>query len=255
MIYIEQLYPVAGLAIRDTDAHVSGPVSFAESGYSNGLIVLKNSLDQNVTVTVHGRGQWANSWQTIGSVAVATASSGSISVTSPWGEVRISSVAAGIPSSGVLIAEIDMAVGGSGAVTLTTGDLEIGAVEIKDATTATRATVDADGLEVHIDKALPDIDPVIATPTAYNVTLTVADTQYSQAMPANCRGFEFQCRTEHDMRFAFVTGKVAGPAAPYLTLKAGDYYCSFPINQAASPSTLYLASSTAGVVVEVISWV
>jgi len=38
---------------------------------------------------------------------------------------------------------------------LEAGDLEIGAVEIKDATTATRAVVDADGLEVHIDKAIP----------------------------------------------------------------------------------------------------
>lgn len=146
-------------------------------------------------------------------------------------------------------------------VALVTGDIEIGAVEIKDATTDTRAAVDTDGLEVHIDKALPaganaigDVDPVIATPTAYNVTLAVADTEYSQAMPANCRGFEFQCRTEHDVRFAFVTLKVAGPAAPYLTLKAGDYYHTFPINQAALPSTLYLASATAGVIVEILAW-
>jgi len=98
------------------------------------------------------------------------------------------------------------------------------------------------------------MDVPTATPTVYNVTLTNADTEYSQAMPANCRGFEFQCRTENDVRFAVVTGKVAAPTAPYMTLKAGDYYASFPINQAASPSTLYLASSVAGVIVEIIAW-
>jgi len=99
------------------------------------------------------------------------------------------------------------------------------------------------------------VDPVTATPTPYNVTCTVADTEYSQALPANCRGFEFQARTEAVLRFAFVTGKVAGSVAPYLTLKAGDYYSSPAINQAASPSTLYVASPTAGTVVELIAWV
>ena len=94
-----------------------------------------------------------------------------------------------------------------------------------------------------------------ATPTPFNVTLTLADTEYSQALPANCRGFEFQARTEAILRFAFVTGKVAGPTAPYITLKAGDYYVSPPINQAAAPSTLYFASPTAGTVVELIAWV
>ena len=103
--------------------------------------------------------------------------------------------------------------------------------------------------------SIPDVDPVTAAPTVYNVTLTTANTEYSQAMPANCRGFEFQCRTEATVRFAVVTGKVATPTAPYMTLKAGDYYVSFPINQAAAPSTLYLASATAGVIAEIIAWV
>ena len=102
--------------------------------------------------------------------------------------------------------------------------------------------------------AVGKVDPVTSAPTVYNVTLTNADTEYSQVLPANCRGFEFQCRTEATVRFAFVTGKVATPTAPYMTLKAGDYYCSFPINQAASPSTLYLASATAGVIAEIIAW-
>ena len=98
-------------------------------------------------------------------------------------------------------------------------------------------------------------DVPTATPTVYNVTLTTLNTEYSQAMPANCRRIEFQCRTENTMRFAFVTGKVATPTAPYMTLKAGDYYDSGIINQGASPSTLYLASPTSGVAAEVLCWV
>ena len=92
-------------------------------------------------------------------------------------------------------------------------------------------------------------------PTPYNVTLTLANTEYSQALPANCRGFEFQARTEAEIRFAFTTGRVAGPVAPYLTLKAGDYYFSGPIAQEDVPSTIYLASAVAGTVVELIAWV
>jgi len=98
------------------------------------------------------------------------------------------------------------------------------------------------------------VDVPTAAPTVYNVTLTNANTEYSQALPANTRGFEFQAQSEALVRFAFVTGKVATPTAPWLTLKAGDAYSSPQINQAASPSTLYLASPTAGTIVEILAW-
>ena len=116
----------------------------------------------------------------------------------------------------------------------------IGAVEIDQTTPGTTNKVWA--------------DTPTATPTVYNLTLTSADTEYSQAMVANCRRIEFQARTEASVRFAFVTGKVATPTAPYMTLKAGDYYDSGPINQGDSPVTLYLASATAGTIAEIISW-
>jgi len=99
------------------------------------------------------------------------------------------------------------------------------------------------------------VDVPTATPTVYNVTLTSADTEYSQAMPANCRGFEFQAMTDVAIRYAFVTGKVATPTAPYITLKMGDYYYSPPLNQGEAPSTLYFASATAGTVMQILAWV
>ncbi len=63
-----------------------------------------------------------------------------------------------------------------GNVTLEAADIEIGAVEIKDAATATRATVDGDGLEVHIDKAY-----TAPTHTAVNVTTNTGEVLASNA--------------------------------------------------------------------------
>lgn len=98
-------------------------------------------------------------------------------------------------------------------------------------------------------------DPVTATPTIYNVTLTNANTEYSQALPANCRGFEIECQTGVQCRWSNVTGKVATPTAPFKTLQPNVAYNSPPINQGASPSTLYFASATAGAIIELIAWV
>lgn len=110
-------------------------------------------------------------------------------------------------------------------------------------------------LQIDADKNLKVVaDPATTTQTDYNVTLTNADTEYSQALPANCRLFEFQCRTDVAVRWSKTTGKVAGPTAPYKTLKAGDYYYSPPLNQAASPDTLYFAAAVGSLVVELTVW-
>jgi hypothetical protein len=118
-------------------------------------------------------------------------------------------------------------------------------------------TVTASGplTDTQLRAAAVPVDAAAKTPSAYNVTLTLALTEYSQALPASCRRFRFCCRTAVDVIYAFVTGKVVGPTAPYLTLKATRDYDSGPISQGASPSTLYLASATAGVVVEIEAWV
>lgn len=89
------------------------------------------------------------------------------------------------------------------------------------------------------------------TVTEYNVTLTVADTQYSQALPANCRRVTFRCRTGAECRYAWATGKVAGSVAPYQTLKVNADY---GIDGILSSNTLYFASTTAGVVIEMEAW-
>ena len=92
----------------------------------------------------------------------------------------------------------------------------------------------------------------VETPTVYNVTLTGADTEYSQLLPSSTRDLRFRCRSLVDVRFAFVTGKVATPTAPYLTLPAGcDYYSD---DNDLSGKTIYFASDNAGAVVELEVW-
>lgn len=88
-------------------------------------------------------------------------------------------------------------------------------------------------------------------PVLYNVTLTLADTEYSQAL-TNCSRVCFQARSTNVIRFAFVSGKVAGPTAPYMTLKSGDTFDSGEVF--IGGATIYFASTDAGTVVELEVW-
>ncbi len=92
----------------------------------------------------------------------------------------------------------------------------------------------------------------ITTPAVYNVTMTDADTEYSQALPANTQRFSLQCLTNFDIRFAFVTGKVAGPAAPYALVRAGMNYFEEQLDL--TSTTLYIASPDVAKVAEIIAW-
>jgi len=125
--------------------------------------------------------------------------------------------------------------------------LDITISALRDALKGT-GSKDFTTLETELDKK-PD---EATTPNEYNVTLTNADTEYSQALPAGTKALEFWARESVDIRFAFTSGKVATPTAPYFTLKAGTTYYKESLNL--SGKTLYLASSTAGTNVEIIAW-
>ena len=92
------------------------------------------------------------------------------------------------------------------------------------------------------------------TPTIVNLTLTDADSQYSTELPAKAKHFSFQCRTAVDVRFAFETGKVATPTAPYATLKSGASFSAPEKYMNALARTLYFASASAGSIVEIVYW-
>jgi len=89
------------------------------------------------------------------------------------------------------------------------------------------------------------------TPTIYNVTLAVINTEYSQALPANTRKFLVQCQDGTEFRLAFETGRVAAPVAPYLTIRAN---CIYWEDMVLTGVTIYVAGGTAGKVVEIVAW-
>jgi hypothetical protein len=91
-----------------------------------------------------------------------------------------------------------------------------------------------------------------ATPVIYNVTMTNADTEYSQALPASCKKFLIHTRAGEAFRLAFVTGKVATPTAPYFSITPSDAYGEDLVLGAAV--TLFFASASAGAVAEIIAW-
>ena len=92
---------------------------------------------------------------------------------------------------------------------------------------------------------------IALTPAIYNVTMTSADTEYSQALPTNTKKFLIHTRDGTTFRLAFVTGKVAMPTAPYFTVLANDIYYEDDIK--ATP-TLYFGCASAGKVIEIIAW-
>lgn len=90
------------------------------------------------------------------------------------------------------------------------------------------------------------------TPTLYNVTITNADTEYSQALPANTKRFAVHLRDYTAFRAAFVTGKVAGPAAPFLTVVAGAELYEDKLD--VTGLTLYIAAPAGTKVAEIEVW-
>lgn len=97
---------------------------------------------------------------------------------------------------------------------------------------------------------------VPTTPTIYNLELTLADTEYSQVLTASTKKFSVSIidgQAGDNFRLAYVTGKVAGPTAPYHKYEHNVEF--YQENIEASSLTLYLASSKAGVVAQIEEWV
>ena len=97
---------------------------------------------------------------------------------------------------------------------------------------------------------------VPTTPTIYNSSLLLADTEYSQALSANTKKFSVSIidgQAGDNFRIAYVTGKVATPTAPYLKYEQNIEF--YQDNIEAAALTLYLASSKAGVVAQIEEWV
>jgi len=89
-----------------------------------------------------------------------------------------------------------------------------------------------------------DVEVMTATtPTIYNISIAAADTEYSQALPANAKRFSLSIidgTPGENFRWAYETGKVATPTAPYRQLDQSFEYECDKIN---SSATIYVAAS------------
>lgn len=84
----------------------SGKSNFAYTGALTGLAIIENGLDQNVSVQLQGRARGGTTWQDVETAVIVLAGggAGSIAVTAPWSEVRISCTPAGVPTTGAFSA-------------------------------------------------------------------------------------------------------------------------------------------------------
>lgn len=87
------------------------------------------------------------------------------------------------------------------------------------------------------------------TPTIYNLSMPVADTEYSQALSANTKQLTIKLRDRTARaRLAFVSGDTA---TLYLTLEAGSVYSQENLNL--TGATIYLQSSKV-TTAEILEW-
>lgn len=83
----------------------------------------------------------------------------------------------------------------------------------------------------------------------YNLTLTNADTEYSQALPENTFKVMIKARsTTAAMKLSYTSGE---SGTTYFTIPAGQTYWDDNIN---TSQTVYLQSPTAGTVAEIMAW-
>lgn len=84
----------------------------------------------------------------------------------------------------------------------------------------------------------------------YNLTLTNANTEYSQVLTKNPTLISIKCRDSGaDMKFSFVSG---ASGTTYITILGGTPWESK--GRMVGIKTIYLQSSTAGVVAEIEEW-
>lgn len=87
------------------------------------------------------------------------------------------------------------------------------------------------------------------TATIFNVTMALANTEYSQALPSDTKGFVLKSRNASKIKLAYTMG---GTSSDYLTINSGF---NFSDNNFYSSQTIYFMSSVAGDILEIVAYV
>lgn len=165
--------------------------------------------------------------------------------------LEIDEVPAGTPPP-VEIVDSVLPDGAATEVTLAAVNTKLGAALPLPAGASTAALQTAgNGTLTTIDgKTVPPATAV----SHFVVTMTNANQEYSQALPANTKVVTWRPRSDVDIRYSFVAGRVgtASPTGPYMTLRAGEVFNERNLNLAAL--TLYIATVAAGTIIEIETW-
>lgn len=105
-----------------------------------------------------------------------------------------------------------------------------------------------------------DVTSIAASTTCTHdsITLVNANTEYSKAIPSNCKKLTFRVvdstmiKTGSDLRYAWTAGKVAAPTLPFMLLDGGAVYSES--NLRLNGKTLYVAGVAAGDIVLLEMW-
>ena len=89
---------------------------------------------------------------------------------------------------------------------------------------------------------------VSGLPLVTNTTLTNADEENTITLPANCKKFIIQARTNVDLKLSYT---ISTSGTTYITIKAGSSYAEDNIR---TNNKIFIQSATAGTVVEMVVW-
>lgn len=87
-----------------------------------------------------------------------------------------------------------------------------------------------------------------ANPVIYNVTCTLANTEYSQVLNTGAKKITIRCRDNAKLQIAFTSGD---SGILYMSIPNG---CTFSEDELLFSGTLYFQASKPNVVVEILEW-
>ena len=100
-----------------------------------------------------------------------------------------------------------------------------------------------------VQDEIANVPKLGSNPVIDNLTLTLANTEYSLALTTDTRRFIVTTRQGNEVKLAYTLGQ---SSTIYLTIPAGGQYQELFIGD--GTLTLYLQGQKAGTIVEVIHW-
>lgn len=90
----------------------------------------------------------------------------------------------------------------------------------------------------------------VSTPTLFNDTLVSANTEQSYVIPTGTKRVSVKARGQYSLKLSYITGQ---SGTTYVMIPAGAEYTE--VDLVVTALTAYYQSPTAGVVVEILTWI